>query len=80
MVAVQSADLVTSIWWKERDEGLVAAVAEPPVVLMSQTRTLAPSLAKALAMPAPKPEPAPVTIATFPSSRPMMVFDDEFVV
>jgi len=45
--------------WKVSEDGLVEQVAWPPVVLMSPTRTLAPSEANALDMPAPKPEPPP---------------------
>lgn len=59
MADFQSAALVTSILWKAREVGLVWTVASPPTWLMSQTRTLAPSAAKALEMPAPKPEPPP---------------------
>jgi len=55
----QSAARVTSILWKVSEDGLVEQVASPPVALMSPTRTLAPSEAKALDMPAPKPEPPP---------------------
>jgi hypothetical protein len=62
IVVFQSEALVTSILWKEREEGFEETVSWPPVSLMSQTRTFAPSEAMPFEIPAPNPEPPPVIV------------------
>jgi hypothetical protein len=50
-----------------------SAVALPAVASMSERTTLAPSAANRCAMALPMPRAAPVTMATLPSSAPMVI-------
>lgn len=69
MVDSQSARLVTSALWKEREEESFEAVAWPADSLMSVRRTFAPSRANAREMPAPKPEPPPEEVLVLLGER-----------
>ena len=70
MVLAASASLLTSATWVMHSPPSAAAllavssVSARPSALMSEARTLAPSLASRMAVAWPMPEAAPVTMAT----------------